>query len=104
MIPECGELLEGLVRLQTAGMVATAVAAARGVRLTLRQGRAMAESMTGVFEQPQTPGGSHWDAALREIYDGHVDYLREVVGLPRLSLMFFLDELHRLGPFMNRDD
>ncbi|MFL5282631.1 MAG: hypothetical protein ACJ8AW_17005 [Rhodopila sp.] len=43
------------------------------------------------------------DSALRDIYDGHVDYLREVVGLSRLTVMFFLGELHRLRTFTEED-
>jgi hypothetical protein len=96
MMSECGEILQGLVRLQAAGMMAAGTAAARGVEMTLRQGEAMATTVVKTMVEPASPQRDTWDDAIRKVYEGQIIYLRNVVGLPRLTLMLFLGELHRL--------
>lgn len=89
-------MLEGLSRVQVAGMLAAGAVAARGVRLALRQGEATAAAMLHVLRQPASQRQDGWEGALREIQDGQADCLRELVGLPRIGFMLFLGELHRL--------
>ena len=88
-------MLEGLSRVQVAGMLAAGAVAARGVRLALRQGEATA-AMLRVLRQPAYQPQDGWEGALREIQVGQADCLRELVGLPRSGFMVFLGGLHRL--------